>query len=117
MSTDTTSVSHAAQEAAADVVYKILVINPGSTSTKLAVYHNRTVFAETTVQHDANELQRFEQIVDQHDLRRQTVIDWLEAEGIPLQFDAIIGRGGLAKPVPGGVYRVNRRMNDASNRF
>ena len=110
MSTDTTSVSHAAQEAAADVVYKILVINPGSTSTKLAVYHNRTVFAETTVQHDANELQRFEQIVDQHDLRRQTVIDWLEAEGIPLQFDAIIGRGGLAKPVPGGVYRVNRRM-------
>ena len=53
---------------------------------------------------------QYEQIIDQHDFRQQLVIDWLKANDIPFEFDAIIGRGGLIKPIPGGVYRVNRKM-------
>ena len=63
---------------------KILVINPGSTSTKIAVY--------------------------QFEFRKNLVLQELEANGIPFAFDAVIGRGGLVKPIPGGVYAVNEAM-------
>ncbi len=90
--------------------YRILVINPGSTSTKVAVYVNDTALHISTIRHKPEELLPFEQIVDQRDFRTRIVLDWLEENHIPLRFDAIIGRGGLAKPVAGGVYRVNRKM-------
>ncbi len=89
---------------------RILVVNPGSTSTKVAVYVDDTPYCITTIRHDAEELARYEQIIDQHDFRRQLVVDWLEKNHIPMQFDAVIGRGGLIKPIPGGVYRVNETM-------
>lgn len=90
--------------------YRILVINPGSTSTKVAVYINESPLCVTTIRHSVEELAKYDQIIDQHDFRRQLVIDWLRANDIPFEFDAIIGRGGLIKPIPGGVYRVNRKM-------
>ena len=90
--------------------YRILVINPGSTSTKAAVYVDDTPLHGSPIRHKPEELLPFEQIVDQRDFRTRIVHDWLEEKQIPLRFDAIIGRGGLAKPVAGGVYRVNRKM-------
>lgn len=90
--------------------YRILVINPGSTSTKVAVYVDERPLHVSTIRHTPEELKAFEQVVDQRDFRKQLVLNWLEANNIPFCFDAIIGRGGLAKPIPGGVYRVNRKM-------
>ena len=89
---------------------RILVINPGSTSTKVAVYIGDSPLQVSTIRHKPEELKLFEQVVDQKDFRRQIILDWLKENNIPFCFDAIIGRGGLAKPVPGGVYRVNRKM-------
>lgn len=90
--------------------YHILVINPGSTSTKVAVYEDERPLCVSTIRHTPDELAAYTQIIDQHDFRRQLVTDWLAQNNIPLRFDAIIGRGGLIKPIPGGVYRVNRKM-------
>ena len=90
--------------------FRILVINPGSTSTKVAVYIGDSPLQVSTIRHKPEELKLFEQVVDQKDFRRQIILHWLKENNIPFCFDAIIGRGGLAKPVPGGVYRVNRKM-------
>lgn len=90
--------------------FRILVINPGSTSTKVAVYADERPLAQVTIRHRVEELKPFAQVVDQHEFRRQVVLDWLREAGQPLHFDAIIGRGGLTKPMAGGVYRVNRKM-------
>lgn len=90
--------------------YKILVINPGSTSTKIGVYIDDTPFCVTTIRHTPDELSQYKQIADQHVFRRKVVLDWLKTNHIQLNFDAIIGRGGLLKPISGGVYRVNQKM-------
>lgn len=91
-------------------VYKILVINPGSTSTKVAVYENEKSVHLCNIRHTPEELDQFEHIVDQLEFRKQVVIDWLHENHIAFDFDAVIGRGGLSKPLPGGVYLVNEQM-------
>ena len=95
---------------------KILAINPGSTSTKIAVYEDTTPRLVRTLRHSVEELSAFPTVTGQFDFRRDLVLRELEADGIPLQFDAVIGRGGLFKPIPGGVYEINRQMlHDAKN--
>lgn len=89
---------------------KILVINPGSTSTKLAVYEDDKQVWRQSVFHAAKDLSVFHHINEQYDYRRQHVTEALQQAGIPLRFDAIIARGGLLKPTPGGVYRINERI-------
>lgn len=89
---------------------KILVINPGSTSTKIAVYENETPLLVRNIRHTVDELAPFTTIADQFEFRKSLVLSQLEKEGIPFAFDAIIGRGGLVKPIPGGVYEVNEAM-------
>lgn len=89
---------------------KILVINPGSTSTKIAVYEDQCPVLTRTIRHAVEELAAFPAVADQFDFRKSLVLAQLEQEGIPLQFDAVIGRGGLVKPIPGGVYEVNEAM-------
>ena len=91
---------------------KILVINPGSTSTKMAVYENETPILLRNIAHSAEELAPFGNITEQQDFRRQLVLDELKNADIPLEFDAVIGRGGLVKPISGGVYEINQRMLD-----
>lgn len=86
---------------------KILAINPGSTSTKIAVYTDEKPVMVHTIRHSVEELSPFGKVIDQYDFRKQLVLHALESDGIPLDFDAVIGRGGLAKPIPGGVYEVN----------
>ena len=89
---------------------KILVINPGSTSTKVAVYQNDKVQFITNIRHDVDYLSTFNKVTDQFEFRKQLVLKELEEQNIPLDFDAVIGRGGLVKPISGGVYSINETM-------
>jgi butyrate kinase len=91
--------------------YRILVINPGSTSTKIAVYDNeKPVFTEV-IRHPAEKVAEFETIYDQRHFRKELVLKALQDNGImPDSLDAVVGRGGNMKPVEGGTYRVNESM-------
>lgn len=89
---------------------KILAINPGSTSTKIAVYENETPLLVRNIRHTVEELSVFPEVMDQFEYRKSLVLGELQANGIPFRFDAVIGRGGLVKPIPGGVYEVNEAM-------
>ena len=89
---------------------KILAINPGSTSTKIAVYEDEKPLLVRNIKHLVEELSAFAEVTDQFGFRKSLVLNELEKEGIPFQFDAIVGRGGLVKPIPGGVYEVNEAM-------
>lgn len=89
---------------------KILAINPGSTSTKIAVYENETPLLVRNIKHTVEELAVYPEVIDQFEFRKNLVIRELEVNNIPFAFDAVIGRGGLVKPIPGGVYEVNDAM-------
>ncbi len=91
---------------------KILVINPGSTSTKMAVYQDEKPLLLRSISHSAEDLAPFGDVTEQQDFRRQLVLDELKMADIPLQFNAVIGRGGLVKPISGGVYEINQQMID-----
>lgn len=89
---------------------KIFVINPGSTSTKLAVYEDEKSVWMAGAHHPVSELAAFHHISEQYEYRRDFILKRLAEEGIELNFDAVIGRGGLLKPMSGGVYAVNEKM-------
>ena len=89
---------------------KILVINPGSTSTKMAVFEDESPVLVRNIVHTPEELAGFDDVIEQQDFRRQLVLDELRQAGIPVEFDAVIGRGGLVKPLEGGVYEINDLM-------
>ena len=78
----------------------------------MAVYENEKPVLLRNITHTAQELAPFGNITEQQDFRRQLVLDELRAADIPLEFDAVIGRGGLVKPISGGVYEINQRMLD-----
>ncbi len=92
-------------------MYRQLIINPGSTSTKVAVFEDEhPVFIET-LHHSSEEISRFQHILDQHDFRLQAILNLLQEKGIPLDsLSAVVGRGGMLRPIPSGTYRVNERM-------
>ncbi len=90
---------------------KILAINPGSTSTKIALYEDLTPIFVQNLKHSAEELEPFASIIDQYDFRKQIIINFLIENGVTLdKLDACVGRGGLLKPIPGGVYEVNDKL-------
>lgn len=89
---------------------KILVINPGSTSTKLAVYEEVEPVWKQSVFHPAKELAQFHHINEQYEYRRTHVLDALRRANIPMAFDAVVARGGILEPIPGGVYRIDECM-------
>lgn len=98
--------------------YRILAINPGSTSTKVAVYEGRNLVKELTLRHSSEELKDFKKIIDQFDFRKQIILDAVRDAGMDIAtFDAIIGRGGVVKPIESGIYEVNdalkRDLTDA----
>jgi butyrate kinase len=89
----------------------ILVVNPGSTSTKIAVFRNRKQIFLINIKHPQEELAKYNRIADQFDFRKQTIIEELEKSGIDImKMDIVVGRGGLLKPIAGGVYFVNEAM-------
>jgi butyrate kinase len=91
--------------------FRILTINPGSTSTKIGVFEDERSIFEKTIRHDAETLQRYPSIIDQYEFRKQTILDALDEEGINLsKLSAVCGRGGLLRPIEGGTYRVNEQM-------
>lgn len=91
--------------------YLILTVNPGSTSTKIAVFKNaKSVFLKT-IRHSSENLEKFERITDQFHFRKDMVIRELEDSEVDInQLSAVVGRGGLIKPVESGVYEVNEAM-------
>lgn len=89
---------------------QVLVINPGSTSTKMAVYEDGEAIMQKNIRHTAEELARYDEVTDQYEFRKSLVIRELMRMNVPLHFDAVIGRGGLAKPVESGVYDINETM-------
>lgn len=91
---------------------RILAINPGSTSTKIAVYEDETRVFTKSIEHTSEEISQFDKITDQYEFRRQLIEQTLKQAGQAMDFDAVVGRGGLAKPVEGGVYIVNEQMCD-----
>lgn len=89
----------------------ILAINPGSTSTKAAVFDGEEMIADTTVMHSAKEISGFSSILDQKGMRKECVLGFLHEKGIERsELKAIVGRGGLLKPIDSGTYRINDKM-------
>ena len=92
---------------------RILVINPGSTSTKIAIFQQEKVIFLKTIKHAPEVLRRFEKITDQYEYRKDIIYQELKSADVPAEsIDAVIGRGGLVKPISSGVYRVNETMRD-----
>lgn len=89
----------------------ILAINPGATSTKIAVYEDKTNIFTKNIKHTMEELSQFATIADQYDYRKQVILDELKNQNTDLNsISIIIGRGGLIKPIQSGAYRINDLM-------
>jgi len=92
-------------------LFLILVINPGSTSTKVAVFRDKEPVFTETLRHSTEELSKYKSIIDQFEFRTQAILNMLKEKGISLsEIDAIVGRGGLLKPIESGTYIVNEKM-------
>ncbi len=88
-----------------------LVINPGSTSTKIGVFDDEELIFEKTLRHQTEELAPFEKIADQYEFRMNIILDALKENSIELSsLSAVVGRGGVLKPIEGGTYSINDRM-------
>lgn len=91
--------------------FKILAINPGSTSTKVALYDEERPSLDLTLRHTAEQIARYTNIIDQLGWRREMILTALSEHGFDImQLSAVIGRGGLVRPIPAGVYEVNEAM-------
>ncbi len=91
--------------------YRVLAINPGSTSTKIAVYDDKEPVFTKTLRHDPNKIAEFGGIIEQFEFRKQLVMEALKENNIPKEtLNAVVGRGGLIKAVPGGTFRINKKM-------
>ena len=90
---------------------KILVINPGATSTKIAVYDERTELFRRSIEHPAQALAGFARVAEQKDYRKTCILTALTDAGFRLSdFDAVCGRGGLLRHIPSGTYAINDRV-------
>jgi len=86
---------------------KSLIINPGSTSTKIGVFENETLLFEETLRHSTEEISQYATIVDQKDFRKKIITDLLAEKNFDIQsLNVVVGRGGMLKPIPGGTYAV-----------
>ena len=90
---------------------KVLVINPGATSTKVAVFEEERELLKKSIIHTAQELEGFDRVIDQAELRQRAVLEAVAEGGFRLEdFDAVCGRGGLYRPIPSGTYAVSDRV-------
>lgn len=87
---------------------KSLIINPGSTSTKIGVFEDETLLFEETLRHSTEEIAQYASIVEQKDFRKQIILDLLKEKDFDIRsLQVIVGRGGMLKPIPGGTYAVS----------
>lgn len=90
---------------------RILVINPGSTSTKIGIFEEEKPLFIEVLRHNSEEIKNFKRIFDQYEFRKNVVLDFLKNKNIPLKsLTCVVGRGGLIKPVKSGTYIVNEKM-------
>jgi butyrate kinase len=90
---------------------RILTINPGSTSTKIAVYEDEKAILQSTLRHSMEELKKFPSIVDQFSFRKDLILSALKQANIDIHsIDMVVGRGGLVHPIESGIYEVNDEM-------
>ena len=86
---------------------KSLIINPGSTSTKIGVFEDETLLFEETLRHSTEEIAQYASIVDQKDFRKEIIINLLNEKNFDIKsLNMVVGRGGMLKPIPGGTYAV-----------
>ncbi len=90
---------------------KSLIINPGSTSTKIGVFEDETLLFDETLRHSTEEIGQFDSIVAQKDFRKKIITDFLEGKNFDIKsLNVIVGRGGMLKPIPGGTYAVTEEL-------
>ena len=90
---------------------KSLIINPGSTSTKIGVFEDETLLFEETLRHSTEEISKYACIVDQKDFRKNIILDLMKEKDFDIHtLDVVVGRGGLLKPIPGGTYEVSDEL-------
>ncbi len=88
-----------------------LIINPGSTSTKIGVFDDEEQILDKTLRHSTEEIEQYESIFAQKDFRKDLVIAALKEEGIEMKsIDFVVGRGGLLNSIPGGTYEVTDKL-------
>ena len=86
---------------------KSLIINPGSTSTKIGVFEDENLLFEETLRHSTEEISQYASIVDQKDFRKKIITDLLTDKNFDIKsLNVVVGRGGMLKPIPGGTYAV-----------
>lgn len=91
--------------------HRLLVLNPGSTSTKIAVFDDNEIVFQETIRHSVEELSKYKKIFDQYEYRKNIILNTLAKNDIDINsFTAIIGRGGVLKPIEGGTYRIGEKM-------
>ncbi len=91
--------------------HKLLIINPGSTSTKISVYEGEKEIFGETIRHSSEEIGKYKHILDQKDFRTEIILKILKDNSINIkELDAVVGRGGLLKPILSGTYNVNDKM-------
>lgn len=92
-------------------MFKLLIINPGSTSTKVAVFEDENQILSHNVKHSAQELHQYKRIIDQYEFRLKHLMDYLDEVKLNLnEINAVVGRGGFLRPLQSGVYEVNDNM-------
>ncbi|MCI8669427.1 MAG: butyrate kinase [Lachnospiraceae bacterium] len=90
---------------------KSLIINPGSTSTKIGVFEDENLLFEETLRHSTEEISKYACIVDQKDFRKNIILDLMKEKDFDIHtLDVVVGRGGLLKPIPGGTYEVSDEL-------
>lgn len=90
---------------------KSLIINPGSTSTKIGVFEDTTLLFDETLRHATEEIAKYATIIDQKDFRKEIIVSFLKEKNFDINsLDVIVGRGGLLKPIPGGTYEVTDEL-------
>ncbi len=92
-------------------MHRILAINLGSTSSKVAYFEGEEQKVKENIEHSADELNQFDNILDQHEYRKKVIIDFLEENQVDYKsLDAVVSRGGHTHPIEGGTYQINEAM-------
>lgn len=96
-------------------MYKLLIINPGSTSTKIGVYEDENQILEENLKHSAEEIAKYATIYDQFQFRKEVILNFLKEKNIDIKtLSAVVGRGGIIKPIESGTYTVNAAILEDS---
>ncbi|AKA71473.1 butyrate kinase [Clostridium scatologenes] len=91
--------------------YKLLILNPGSTSTKIGVYDGENQILEETLRHSSEEIEKYATVYDQFEFRKEVILKVLKEKNFDINtLDGVVGRGGLLKPIASGTYKVNDAM-------